>query len=127
MPYKILCYKHTNETIPFEEWSDKLQNTQKAKLHMKLDILSRVGEELRPTTLTDTNVPGIFKIRVQGNVKLRPLLCRNLDGSGYVFLVGAKEVGGELKPKGILDKAVNYKDKLLQNFELRSTTYERYK
>jgi hypothetical protein len=103
-----------------------LEVIQRSKLNQKLDALNLNGETLRPYVLTDTDEPGIYKIRVRGNVELRPLLCRTPDNSGYVFLIGAKEVQGKLKPKDALENAVKYKAKLYADFESRSAKHERY-
>ncbi len=126
MPFQIYNYVDDDETVPFKLWSDGLEKTQKAKLNSKLDALYMHGEILRPEVLANTDIPSIFKLRVKGNVQLRPLLCREPNGSGYVFLVGAKEIGGKLHPKDILDKAEKYKNKLLADFATRSTKHERY-
>lgn len=126
MTFPIYCYKDENETIPFKEWSESLEVIQRSKLNAKLDALNLNGESLRPQVLTDTDKPGIYKIRVKGNVQLRPLLCRTPDNSGYVFLIGAKEVQWVLKPKDVLETAVKYKEKLYADFETRSVKHERY-
>lgn len=126
MSFPVYCYVDENETIPFKEWSKSLQSIQLSKLNAKLDALYLNGEALRPQVLTDTDETGIYKMRVKGNVQLRPLLCRTPDNTGYVFLVGAKEVQNKLKPKDALKNAVEYKKKLYEDFVSRSIKHERY-
>lgn len=126
MPYKIYNYVDDDGTIPFKLWSEKLEKKELAKLNSKLDSLHTNGEVLRPEVLANTDIAGIFKLRVKGNVQLRPLLCREPNGAGYVFLVGAKEIGGKLHPKDILLKAQNNKNKLLADFANRSKKHDRY-
>jgi hypothetical protein len=126
MPFNIYCYKDEDGSVPFKDWYENLQKVQLSKLNSKLDALNLNGETLRPHVLTDTDEPGIFKVRVKGNVQLRPLLCRTPDQTGYVFLVGAKEVQSKLSPKEILEKAVKYKNKVYANFDARTIKHERY-
>lgn len=126
MTFSVYCFKDDDGSVPFIEWTETLETIQLSKLNQKLDALNINGESLRPQVLTDTDEPGIFKIRVHGNVQLRPLLCRTPDGTGYVFLVGAKEIQGKLKPKDVLATAVEYKKKLYQDFKSRTDEHERY-
>lgn len=100
MPYELYDYTDANGVNLFLEWSNDQQKVQRAKLNSKIDMLRLHGEELFPEVLTDTPVRGIRKIRVKGNVQLRPLLCRGPHGeSEYTFLMGAKEVGDKFDPR----------------------------
>lgn len=111
MAFKLFDYVNPAGENSFKEWTEGLQVTQKAKLNEKLDKLAIHGDELHPQILSDTDTPGIQKIRVHGNVQLRPLLCKgpiDVDGE-YTLLIGAKEVGFKLIPKGVEKKAKSRK------------------
>lgn len=98
-----------------------MPSIQVGKLEEKIDKLSMVGDELRPIILSGTDMPGIQKIKVQGNPKLRPLLCKgavNIN-TEYTLLIGAKEVSFKLVPTGCLAKADSNKSKLINNHSLR--------
>src|SRR5215204_3818100 len=88
-------------------WTRTLQKPQRIKLRSKLDMLAQAGPDLPPDLLMKTEVPYIYKLKVQGNPKLRPMLCRQhlkftykepekapeeIDGEVFILLVGAKEI-----------------------------------
>ena len=61
-------------------------------------MLEKEGSNLFPQMLCGTETPGILKLRVKGNVQLRPMLCRGpieIDKE-FTLLLGACEVGGKL-------------------------------
>lgn len=98
-----------------------MPSNQVGKLEEKIDKLKIVGDELRPVVLAGTDIAGISKIRVQGNPKLRPLLCNgpNDINNDFTLLVGAKEVSDKLVPNGCLNKAETNKTKLIADNTLR--------
>lgn len=102
MPFRL--YDHVNERgdNPISEWTRSLEKKERAKLAQKLDKLKQHGPELFPELLTGTDTPGVLKLRVKGNVQLRPMLCEGpVDvKSEFTLLLGAIEVGGKLQPRG---------------------------
>lgn len=100
MAFTLFDYIDAHGANDFAAWSRELQKPQRAKLNAKIDMLRMYGEELVPHVLTDTPVPGIRKLRVKGNVQLRPLLCRGPHNSDseYTFLMGATERDGDFDP-----------------------------
>jgi hypothetical protein len=74
-------------------WTEGLQKPQRAKLNAKLDMLEKLGIGLLPHVLTNTPTPGIQKLRVKGNVELRPMLCQGpIDNDNeFTLLIGAIE------------------------------------
>lgn len=107
MAYKLYDYVDASGRNLIKSWTESLQKQQRAKLNQKLDLLEKNGDALMPNMLTDSGVPGIQKLRVRGNVQLRPLLCKgpaNVDNE-YTLLAGAKEVGFKLMPNGVEDAA----------------------
>lgn len=94
MPYELFDHVLPNGHNDFQEWTSRLQIKERAKLNEKIDKLLMEGEALRPVLLSDCGESGIYKLRIQGGVKLRPRLCRGpiqVDAE-YTFLAGAKEV-----------------------------------
>ena len=101
MLFTIYDYVNAQGKNEFKKWTEKQQKTQRAKLNEKLDKLEKNGDSLFPNMLTGTETPGILKLRIKGNVQLRPLLCKgpvDID-SEYTLLMGAKEIGGKWSPK----------------------------
>ena len=127
MSFNLFDYCDANGVNQFKEWAKKLQTPQRAKLNAKLDMLSNQGSELFPDVLTGTDTPGILKLRVKGNVQLRPMLC---DGpvninKEYTLLLGAIEVGDELKPKNADKLADKRKNEVKLNPNTRRVKHER--
>lgn len=102
MKFHLHDYLNAKGENEFKKWVQDLQKHEQGKLREKLDKLMQHGDDLHPHMLSDTPVPGIKKIRVQGPVKLRPLLCNGPIEvhSEYTLLLGAKEVGDRWLPKG---------------------------
>jgi hypothetical protein len=100
MTFALFDYVDAHGENDFAAWSKGLQKMQRAKLNAKIDMLHIYGEDLVPHVLTDTPVPGVRKLRVKGNVQLRPLLCRgpHNNESEYTFLMGATERDGDFDP-----------------------------
>ena len=102
------------------EWTRKLQKPQRIKLRLKFDMLAQHGPDLMPHTLTNTDERFIYKLRVQGNPKLRPLLCKGpLEESEFTILIGAKEVQWDFDPRDALEKAVTHRQVIIDNPERR--------
>lgn len=127
MPFLLYDYVDANGINEFRAWTKSLQTDQRSKLNQKLDALEKMGEGLLPVTLTGTSVAGIFKLRIQGNVKLRPLLCRGPlpEEAAFTLLAGAKEIGSVLKPDGIESTADSRKSAVIQAPATRRTAHER--
>jgi len=109
-----------------KKWSAGLQKKERAKLNSKIDALAMHGTDLIPGILSPTGVPNIFKLRVKGQVQLRPLLC---EGPGhaeaaFTFLLGAKEIASEYEPANAPDRAAELRNDLLAHPE-RRTEHER--
>lgn len=107
MTYALFDYVDAHGRNSFANWTRELQKTTRAKLNAKIDMLAMHGETLVPHLLTDTPVAGIRKLRVKGQVQLRPLLCRGPADmqTEYTFLIGAFERGDEFDPEDAPDSA----------------------
>lgn len=127
MPFLLYDYVSSNAVNEFRAWTKTLQPAERGKLNQKLDMLAREGEALLPNTLTGTNAPGIFKLRIHGKVQLRPMLCRGpIDQeTAYTLLAGAKEVGSVLKPADIESIANGRKTEVIQDPANRRKAHER--
>jgi hypothetical protein len=82
------------------EWIDQLQKPDRARLEQKLTRLVQISFELAKEThlLAGPVYRGIWKLRVNASVMLRPHLCKgpiNKDHE-YTLLVGAIESGDHL-------------------------------
>ena len=116
MPWAIYDYVHPADGNLMRHWSAKLQKKEKVKLDFKIDALEQHGTELIPGMVAPTGVPSIFKLKVQGQVKLRPMLCAGPgDSASFTFLIGAKEIQFEYDPAGAPDTAAIYRNDLISN------------
>lgn len=125
----FLLYDYLSQTgnNEFQTWTEQLQKVQRAKLNARLDMLENHGDGLFPEILTGTNTPGILKLRVKGNVQLRPMLCKGpieIERE-YTLLLGAVEIGGKLKPTKADELANDCKAEVLQQPNTRRKKHER--
>ena len=101
MSFEIFDYLDAHGDNAFKEWWSGLQKKERAKLRSRITMLRDYGEDIRPQILTDTPVPGILKLRVHGNVQLRPLLCKGpaKNDAEFTMLMGATERDFKLVPE----------------------------
>lgn len=127
MAFTLYDYLSESGANEFKEWTEGLQSKERAKLNEKIDKLQEHGDALYPHMLTGTSVAGIQKLRVQGGVKLRPLLCKGpIDvESEYTLLMGAKEVGNKWVPKKAPETASGRKAEVAANPARRRKLHER--
>ena len=99
-------------------------------------MLSQAGPDLPPGLLLKTEVPYISKVKVQGNPKLRPMVCRGPlkvvratgeeeDEKGFTILIGAKEISNEFVPPNADVEAGARRVEVIENPEKRRCTHER--
>jgi hypothetical protein len=64
-------------------------------------MLAQAGSDLPPQLLAGTGVPHIYKLKVQGNPKLRPMLCKGTEDNDaeFTLLLGAKEIQWKYDPE----------------------------
>lgn len=127
MPYLLFDYVNHQGVNEFKEWTGSLEKPQLAKLNEKIDKLEIYGDSLYPEMLTGTPVAGISKLRIKGNVQLRPLLCKgpvDVDKE-YTLLKGAKEVGSKWVPKNAPNTANTRKQSVIADPEHRRKKHER--
>jgi hypothetical protein len=118
--YAIFDYVHPTEGNLVKAWSTDLQKKERAKLNAKLDALELHGPQLIPGLLSPTGTPNIFKLKVRGQVQLRPLLCEGPgQGNAYTLLLGAKEIASEYDPPNAVEKAADFRNDLLAHPQRR--------
>ncbi len=102
-------------------WSSNLQKKERAKLNSKIDALELHGGELIPGILSPTGVRNIFKLRVKGQVQLRPMVCEGPGRSeeAFTFLLGATEESWEYVPSKAPELAASFRDDLIAHPERR--------
>lgn len=127
MAYTLFDHVNIHGENTFKTWTKKLQDIQLGKLNQKLDSLAMNGDELFPLTLAPAGAAGIFKLKVKGNVQLRPMLCRGPvnNETEYTLLLGAKEIGGKYDPKEADLKADQLKSEVKVNPAKRRIDHER--
>lgn len=127
MPFLIYDYVNQHGLNEFKEWTFGLEKPQRAKLNERIDKLALYGDALYPEMLAGSSVAGIQKLKVRGNVQLRPLLCKgpvNIQDE-YTLLMGAKEVGSKWVPKGAPSTAATKKAEVIKDPTKRRTKHER--
>ena len=109
----------------FKDWTRGLQKHELTKLNQKLDMLERNGADLSTGLLSDTPSPCIKKIRINGPVACRPLLCRGPIDMQHEFtlLVGAFEKDRRL-PKVDIAAAEECRNEIIRN-QFRRRKHER--
>ncbi|HEY4424445.1 MAG TPA: hypothetical protein VGN10_09575 [Pyrinomonadaceae bacterium] len=108
--WKLFDYRDEKGNNLIARWTRKLQKPQRIKLRAKLDDLANFGPELPPGLLMKTEIEHVYKLKVQGNPKLRPMICFGLffikdvktgtekREEAITILVGAKEISWEFEP-----------------------------
>jgi hypothetical protein len=124
--WTIFDYVDPSEGNLIRTWAMRLQRKERAKLNQKLDSLSLHGPDLIPGVLSPTGVPAIFKLRVRGQVQLRPMLCEGPWGriKEYTLLMGAVEKSADYVPKNAPLLAAKIRELLISDAK-RRTPHER--
>jgi hypothetical protein len=77
--FALYDYGNEHGINEFKAWSEGLQKPDLAKLNRKLDML-RTEPELPPQLLAGPlEGKPIYKLRINGRVALRPMLCKGPD------------------------------------------------
>lgn len=126
MSFTLYDYVNAQGRNEIKKWRDSLEKVGRAKIDELLDKLEEHGEDLFPAVLTGTDEKSILKLRVRGNVQLRPLLCRGpiANATEFTLLCGAKEVGWKLTPKGVLVEAVERRRIVIKDPTTRRKIHE---
>jgi hypothetical protein len=117
----IYDYVHPAQGNLMKKWSVGLQKKERARLNSKIDALAMHGADLIPGIIAPTGTPNIFKLKAQGQVKLRPMVCEG-PGRGeavFTFLLGAKEISWEYDPVNAPSLAAEIRNDLLAHPDRR--------
>ncbi len=109
------------------DWTRRLERVQRKLLRSKLDMLAQAGPELPAQLLAGTGVAHIYKLRVKGNVQLRPMLCKGPveNETEFTLLYGAIEVGNRLQPANAAERAAIIREEILADPNNRRCEHER--
>ncbi len=107
-----------------EQWTKGLEKKYRAMLHRKLKALEDETEQGLLPKLFDgplKGYPHIYKLKIGGKVKLRPLLCKGpIDNDDELtLLIGATERGWQYNPKNAPAIAEERRKEILNDNERR--------
>lgn len=107
----------------FKLWSWRLQKADLARLNRKLKMLEDNGADL-PTGLLAGPIKGhahIYKLRINGRVALRPLLCKGpIDNdTEFTLLMGAFEKDRKWVPPNAPRTAEDRRNEVISNANRR--------
>jgi hypothetical protein len=124
--WKLYDYFNERGVNEIAEWTRPLEKTQRTKLRLRFDMLAQYGMDLLPQLLAGTGVPHIYKLKVHGNVQLRPMLCRGpIDNDAeFTILLGAVEVNWVLDPRDAAELAAQIREEIILH-PLRRIEHER--
>lgn len=121
--WKIYDYLDNRGVNDFASWSRTLETRDRAKLSQKLRMLEKVGSGLPPGLLAGPikGYAHIYKMRINGQVALRPLLCKGPihNDEEFTLLKGASEKDRKLVPLGAPDIAVTRREEILKDSKRR--------
>ena len=124
--WALYDYLDANGNNIIKEWAEGLQKRHRIKLNQKPDMLEQYGPNLPPQLLAGPIAEHIYKLKVKGDVQLRPLLCKGpIDNEQeYTLLVGAKEIQSKLNPPDAVERAIEHRQAIVDDI-LRRCKHER--
>jgi len=116
--FDIFDYLDRRGRNVMQEWAQNInmQKRDRARLDLKIDMLSMHGDDLLPQVLQSTKNKHILELTVNGKVALRPMLCRGpikMNGE-FTFLFGATERDRKYIPNNALEKTEENRIDLLE-------------
>jgi hypothetical protein len=113
--WQIYDYVDARAVNDFERWSRGLEKTDRARLSQKVRMLEKVGPDLPPELLAGPIVDHVYKMRINGQVALRPLLCKGPlnNDKEFTFLKGAVERDRKWEPRDAPQIAVARRREIL--------------
>jgi len=134
MSWKLYDYVSDRGINEIKEWSKDLQKKHLGKLNSKLDDLMQYGTGLPPSLLSESGKPHIKKMRIHGDLAMRPMLCegptRDDDDKynrEFTLLIGAIEKDRKLDPEDAATIASKRRDEVEEHPTLRRRLHERVK
>ncbi len=100
---EVFDYTDSNGNSVVHKWADKMpmQPRERGRLDSRVDLLTRPEVDLPPGLLHPTSCKHIFHLTVNGQVALRPMLCRGpiRHQNEFTFLCGATEKDRKYVPR----------------------------
>jgi len=119
----VIIYEYVDDGAApeFTTWRGTLEKRQQAKLDAKTMMIRRVGLAALSHEMLPRVGGGIYKLRIHGNVALRPMLCAGpLDeNTEATLLVPAVERDRQLEPGNAIELAKSRRDAIKANPRLR--------
>ena len=107
------------------QWLDGLQKPERARMDRKLQALHKNGPDLSSELLSDTPSRHIKKIRLNGRVAPRLLLCRGpIRDHEFTLLFGAFERDRKFVPTNSIERAEENREQVIEDPIKRRTTRE---
>jgi len=129
MPWDIYDYRDRRGLNPVLTWCQALEKKDLAKMNHRIDMLQEKGKDLCPNLVGPLRgSPHLYKIRVNGDVAPRLVLCKgpvNME-TEFTLLLGVFERDDKL-PDGTLEKAESYRQEIIANPIQRRNPHERAK
>jgi hypothetical protein len=115
--WAIFDYVDLREINTISIWLNNLQKPERARMDRKIEALRDNGPNLSSELLSDTKSRNIKKIRLNGRVAPRLLLCRGpieMDRES-TLLFGAVERDRKFVPKNAVELAEENRDQVIAN------------
>ena len=125
--WKIYDYVDHRTINLIEQWLyQSLQVQERARMIRKLDALRANGPDLSSELLSDTPSPHIKKLRLNGRVAPRLLLCRGpVDpATEFTLLFGCTERDRVFVPANAIATALEHRDFVTKDPVKRRTRHE---
>jgi hypothetical protein len=116
--WDIYDYVDHRECNVIEDWLNGLQVPERARMLRKLDALRENGPDLSSDLLSDTPSRHIKKIRLNGRVAPRLLLCRgpvDMIAREFTLLFGCTERDRRFVPPNAIEKAEEHRKFVIAN------------
>jgi hypothetical protein len=129
MPWKLYDYRDRRGQNSVLAWCIRLEKKDLARMNQRIDLLEEKGKDLCPGLAGPLHgSPHLYKIKVNGNVAPRLLLCKGpIDMEAeYTFLLGEFERDDEL-PAGTLERAEALRQQIIEDPNERRRPHERAK
>lgn len=128
MTWSLYDYVSRRGENVIKQWCSRLQKKDLIRLTQRIDKLAEVGHELCPGLAGPIhNSRHLYKIKVNGNVAVRLLLCKGPISmeTEYTLLMGEFETDDEL-PDGTLETAEQHRQDIIHD-KNRRCAHERLK
>jgi hypothetical protein len=127
MPWTVFDYRDERGCNAVKAWLESLQKPELTRLNKRIDLLQQIGDELCPGLAGPLKESRhLYKIRINGDVAARLLLCKGPVNMGaeYTLLYGVVERDYKL-PFGAIEKAERFREQIIANSKDRRCKHER--